>query len=196
MAEPRVLIPLAEGAEEMEVVIAADVLRRAGAGVELLGIGGKGPVRCSRGLVLEAEKAFEGKEEGDLCLLPGGAEGARRLAEDPRIHDLLRDFEARSRPLAAICAAPIVLAASGVGKGLSMTSHPSVRSEIEGFAGAWIDAPVVQDESLVTGQGPGAAFAFALTLVVLLFGKERARACADPMRFPSGEIPGVLWDLR
>jgi protein DJ-1 len=177
----RVLILLASGAEEMEVVITADVLRRAGLEVTLAGIEGKGPVRCSRGVVLVPDcelPAVRGTFE--LIVLPGGAEGARRLGESAQVGALLAEQDRQQRLIGAICAAPAALARHGIGKGKALTSHPSVAAGLHDFA-RYREDRVVQDGNLVTSRGPGTAFEFALSLVARLLGQPAADALRAPM---------------
>jgi protein DJ-1 len=184
MATPtpkRVLILLAHGAEEMEVVITADVLRRGGLEVTLAGVEGAGPVRCSRGVVLVPDcdlTAVQG--DFDLIVLPGGAEGARRLGESSRVGALLAEQERRQRLIGAICAAPAALARHGIGKDKALTSHPSVAAGLREWS-RYREDRVVQDGNLVTSRGPGTAFEFALTLVARLLGQPAADALRAPM---------------
>src|SRR5262245_45668197 len=115
---PRVLVPLAEGCEELEAVTIIDILRRAGIEVVTAGLA-SGPVRASRGVVLVPDTLLDQvlSQEFDMIVLPGGKGGADRLAEDERVRDLLlRAFE-QGKYIAAICAAPRVLAESGLLKG-------------------------------------------------------------------------------
>ncbi|HMQ21717.1 MAG TPA: DJ-1/PfpI family protein [Planctomycetota bacterium] len=181
MTSVRVLIPLADGFEEIEVVTVADILVRAGATVSLAAIGGERTVRGSRGLHLVADHDFVGDEEADLVYLPGGAEGARRLGEDERVLALLRRFEASEAWIAAICAAPTVLAKAGVGGDRRMTSHPTVADEVRAHAAEYAEESIVFDGKLVTGRGPGVALDFALDLVGLLFGAEHAAEVRGPL---------------
>lgn len=177
----RALVILAEGAEEMEVVIAVDVLRRGGVEVLLAGLEGNAAVACSRGLRLLPDLALgDARGDFDVVILPGGREGARRLAESTRVRELLGAQEAAGRWIAAICAAPLVLSAVGVGRGKAWTSHPGVRRELSG-QGVYREEAVVVDGRLVTSRAPGTAFAFALKLVELLEGGAKAREVAGPM---------------
>lgn len=177
----KVLILLASGAEEMEVVITADVLRRAGLEVTLAGVEGPAPVRCSRGVVLVPDcdlAAVTG--DFDLIVLPGGAEGAKRLGESPRVGALLAEQERKSRLIGAICAAPSALQRHGIGKGKALTSHPSVAAGLREH-GSYREDRVVQDGNLITSRGPGTAFEFALSLVARLLGQPAADALRAPM---------------
>ena len=179
----KALIVIAPGVEEMEAVICADVLRRAGVETLLLGLEGEGAVEGSRGIVLGVDQAFSGEESADLLVLPGGGEGAKRLAADERVRAMLQRFEKDGKWIAAICAAPIALVAAGVGAGKTMTSHPSVQDTVEPFAGSYVEEAVAIDDHLVTGRGPGAAFDFALDLVGLCVGPQKAGEVRAPMMF-------------
>jgi len=184
MTTSRVLIPLAEGVEEMEAVITVDVLRRAGIEVVTLGLDDNATIKASRGVVLGCDAQLTGEEDGDMIVLPGGADGAERLAKDERVHALLRRFEAEEKWIAAICAGPIALVAAGVGKGKEMTSHPSVREQVEAFAGSYSEEPIVIDDRIITSRGPGCAFDFSLALVGMLEGAPKAGEVRMPMMFP------------
>jgi protein DJ-1 len=177
----RALVLLAPGAEEMEVVIVTDVLRRAGLEVTLAGVAGNDPVVCSRNVRIVPDCVLE-QAIGpvDLVVLPGGAQGAELLAASERVHHLLQKQDQAGKWIGAICAAPIALVAAGVGKGRAMTSHPSVREKIAAF-GRYKDDRVVRDGHLVTSRGPGTALEFALALVEQLLGREAMRRVAEPM---------------
>ncbi|MDC3962374.1 DJ-1 family glyoxalase III [Polyangium jinanense] len=178
---PRALVLLAEGAEEMEATISVDVLRRASVEVVLAGVDGASPVRCSRGVRIVPDVALaEVTGSFDVIVLPGGKGGAERLAASPAVGALLRAQAEAGRLVAAICAAPIALAAHGVFAGRRMTCHPSVR-EVVARHGKHETEPVVIDGSLVTSQGPGTTFLFALTLVEMLSGVTTRDEVRAPM---------------
>ena len=181
---PRALVLLAQGNEEMEAVIAIDVLRRGGIDVTVAGIDGADPIRCSRGVVITPDISL-GDVSGtfDVVVLPGGAEGARHLTEAPGVGAILREHEGADRWVAAICAAPIALKAHGVFHERRMTSHPSVRYLLEDW-GTYTDHSVVEDGKLITSRGPGTAFPFALRIVGALTDAERMAEVRAPMMFP------------
>jgi protein DJ-1 len=182
--QPKALVLLATGAEEMEAVISIDVLRRGGIDVTVAGLDGRDPVRCSRGVVITPDMALDDVDgEFDVLVLPGGAEGAKRLSESGRVGDLLRAQERADRWVAAICAAPIALPSHGVFRGRSMTSHPSVRSLLVDW-GEYSEHPVEADGNLITSRGPGTAFAFALRIVGALTDAKRMAEVRAPMMFP------------
>ncbi len=170
----RVLIPLAEGFEELEAVTVIDLLRRAG--IEVLTAGLKdGPVRASRNTVLVPDCALDAvlDEEFDMIVLPGGMPGAKHLDEDERIHSLLKRYHAEDRFAAAICAAPKVLAGAGLLDGKSATGYPGVVS-IQDFPQVHVlGVPVVVDGKVITSRGPGTAMDFGLQLIESLVGKPK-----------------------
>jgi protein DJ-1 len=182
---PTALVVLAEGAEEMEVTIIVDVLRRAGVEVTLAGLDGAAPVGCSRRVVIVPDMALSrAGYDHTALILPGGAGGAKRLGASSTVGDLLRGFSLTNRLVGAICAAPTALVQHNVFVGRKMTCHPSVRDIV------WMHAdmarsgpvePVVEDRNLITGSGPGASFRFALALAARLVGPERAKGVAPPL---------------
>lgn len=181
---PTALVLLAQGSEEMEAVISIDVLRRGGIEVTVAGVEGAGAVRCSRGVMITPDVALESVDgEFDVLVLPGGAEGAKRLAASSKVGELLREHEQSGRWVAAICAAPIALQAHGVFKNRQLTSHPSVKHMLEGW-GDYSEHPVVADGNLITSRGPGTAFPFALRIVGTLTDAQRMVEVRAPMMFP------------
>ncbi len=167
-----VLVPLAQGCEELEATTIVDLLRRAEIGVVTAGLDNK-PVRASRGMVLVPDTTLDQalKQEYDMVVLPGGLPGADNLNNDPRIHALLVRMAASDRFTAAICAAPKVLASAGLLKGRKATSFPGVLDACEGLD--YRSDPVVRDGKVITSRGPGTAMDFALELVEILVGKEK-----------------------
>lgn len=181
---PKALVILAQGSEEMEAVISIDVLRRGGIDVTVAGVDGIGPIRCSRGVVITPDVALDGvRELFDVVVLPGGAEGAQRLAQSQEVGRILRDHVVAERLVAAICAAPIALQAHGVFQGRKLTSHPSVRAIVEQW-GEYTEHPVEADGNLITSRGPGTAFPFALRIVGALTSAQRMVEVRAPMMFP------------
>lgn len=167
-----VLVPLAQGCEELEAVTVIDLLRRAGIGVVTAGLDHK-PVRASRGTVLIPDVTLDqaATQTYDMIVLPGGLPGADNLNDDPRIHGLLKQVAETGGYVAAICAAPKVLARGGLLEGRRVTSFPGALTGFEGFE--YSDGPVVQDGRLITSRGPGTAMDFALALIENLVGREK-----------------------
>jgi len=180
----RAIVVVTEGTEEMEATITIDLLRRAGVEVVVAGLEGDGPVRCSRGVVIQPDVAL-GAVEGpaDVLVLPGGMGGAEAFAASPEIKArLIAQLEA-DRAVAAICAAPIAFAAHGVFEGRKMTCHPSVKARVAEHA-VHTSEPVVVDNDLITSQGPGTALHFGLALVRYLCGPEKEAEVRAPLMIP------------
>ncbi len=166
----RVLMPIADGTEEIEFTVVVDVLRRAGIEVVVAGLDGEAPVTCSRGVRIVPDLALAAASGVfDVIALSGGGGGTERFRNSEALGALLRSQERAGRDLAAICAAPSVFAVHGVGKGAELTSHPSVKDAVAAH-GIWRDDAVVESGHVVTSRGPGTAFEFALALVARLCG--------------------------
>lgn len=166
-----VLVPLAQGCEELEAVTIIDLLRRANVTVVVAGLEA-GPVTASRGVVLLPEILLDDAldRDFDMVVLPGGLGGAQRLEADQRVAALLRRMAEQGRYVAAICAAPKVLASAGLLKDRKATAYPGIldgQMEIQ-----LSSAAVVRDGTFITSRGPGTAMDFALTLIELLCGRE------------------------
>ena len=173
----RVLVPLAEGFEELEAVTIIDLLRRGDVDVVVAGLK-SGPVRGSRGTVVVPDTGLDAVVDNDfdMIALPGGLPGADHLAADGRIQSLLKRMTAEGRYTAAICAAPRALAAIGLLDGRQATSFPgaldpNVYPEIQ----LDHERPVVVDGCVITSRGPGTAMDFALDLLELLEGRTVRR---------------------
>ncbi|OYY80110.1 MAG: DJ-1 family protein, partial [Hydrogenophilales bacterium 16-62-9] len=121
----KVLVPLAEGCEEIEAVTIIDLLRRAGIDVVVAGLK-PGIVTASRGVQLVPDVTLDAalQHDYDMVVLPGGMSGAANLKDDARMIALLKKMAAAGRYTAAICAAPMVLAEAGLLDGKQATSYP------------------------------------------------------------------------
>lgn len=182
---PRVLVPLAEGCEELEAVTVIDLLRRAEVEVVSASLEA-GPIRASRGVVLVADESLEDvlDQDFDMIVLPGGVGGAQRLQEDPRVIGLLQRLAGEGRYTAAICAGPKVLATAGLLDGRRATSYPGALDSARAPGMDYCEQPVVRDERVVTSRGPGTAMDFALELITLLCGRERRDQVEQALQRP------------
>jgi 4-methyl-5(b-hydroxyethyl)-thiazole monophosphate biosynthesis len=179
-----IVVPLAPGFEEIEAVTSVDVLRRAELEVFVAGLE-PGPILGAHGIPVGTDGDLADVDPADVAMivLPGGMPGTPRLAEDERVLALLRVLHESGRPVAAICAAPLVLARAGILEGREATSHPSVRDRLAGAR--VLDAPrVVRSGTVLTSQGPGTALEFALAIVRDRAGDARADALARAMLVP------------
>jgi DJ-1 family protein len=176
----KVLVPLAEGFEEIEALAIVDVLRRSEIEVVIAGLK-PGPVFSVRKVTVLPDTAIEtvSCDGFDMIILPGGQPGSDNLTNDARIQRLLADFQGAGKLIGAIGAAPIILAAAGLLKGRRATSDPGCSSRLEGAV--YEDRTVVSDGNIMTSQGPGTAIAFALAIVTRLSGEYVSEAVRNTM---------------
>jgi len=167
-----VLLPLAEGFEEIEAVSIVDVLRRGGVDVQIHYIGDNTLVTGANGITLNGEYtiADASSDNFDMIVLPGGWGGTNVLASNEKVQSLLKEFQAKDKYIAAMCAAPFALHRAGV-LNHNFTCYPSVEEQIrtEGYDPK---SKVVQDGKVITSRGPGTAICFGLALVKILQGEE------------------------
>ena len=181
-----VLIPLADGCEELEAVTIIDLLRRAG--IEVVTAGLKpGPVKASRGTVLVPDVELDAVLERpfDMIVLPGGMPGADHLDRDSRIQTLVKSMAAADKYVGAICAAPKVLASAGLLHGRRATSFPGVLDALELADTTLTTNTVETDGKIVTSRGPGTAMDFALDLIEKLAGHDKRTEVEGPLQRPA-----------
>jgi len=166
----RVLVPIADGSEELEAVTLIDLVRRAGFEVVVAGIK-HGPVTCSRGVVVapDVELGAVAEDEFDVVVLPGGTAGADRLGQDERLQRLLARHRDADGWTAAICAAPGLLAQQGLLAGRRATAFPGA---LEAMGASSTGEAVEFDGRVATSRGPGTAMDFALDLIEALASRE------------------------
>jgi 4-methyl-5(b-hydroxyethyl)-thiazole monophosphate biosynthesis len=180
-----VLIPLAEGCEELEAVTLIDLLRRAGMAVTTASLG-ELTVNCAHGTVLLADQTLDTvmNQGFDLIVLPGGLPGADNLNADPRIHQIINRLATGGKYIAAICAAPKVLVSNGVLNGRKLTAYPGALAAINTQAVHITGNPVEIDGNILTSRGPGTAMDFALQLIETLLGKAARDKVEVPLQRP------------
>lgn len=170
---PRVLVPIAEGFEEIEAIALIDVMRRGGIEVIMGSLDEEAMVKGAHGVTVQVDRPIEGlsADELDMIVLPGGWGGTKALASDARVQALLREMDAKGKQIGAICAAPFALEAAGVLKE-GYTCYPSIEEQIKtgGFRGDASD--VVESGNVMTSRGPATAICFGLAIVKKLVGGE------------------------
>jgi 4-methyl-5(b-hydroxyethyl)-thiazole monophosphate biosynthesis len=167
-----VLVPLAQGSEDLEAVTVLNILRRAGIEAVSASLDGQ-PIRGSRGTMLIPDMSLDEalKRKFDMVVLPGGQPGTNNLKADMRIINLLQRMAADGLFVCAVCAAPSVLATAGLLDGKRATSFPG---SLDAFPKVLRQPQaVVEDGKFITSRGPGTAMDFALTLVERLAGKAK-----------------------
>jgi len=171
---PRVLVPLAQGCEELEAITIIALLRRAEVEVVTAGLDDQ-PVIASRKTKIVPDTTLDRalKEDFDMIVLPGGMPGAQHLDDDSSIHELLKNMASSGKFVGAICAAPKVLANAGLLKGKRATSYPGFIDKL-GLEDVKSTGKAVEcDGKIITSRGAGTAMDFALKLVEVLVGTEK-----------------------
>ena len=168
----RVLVLMASGFEEIETITVIDVLRRANievvsAGIEPGEITGSRKVKIIPDVLL---KKVVNDENFDMIVLPGGMPGTTNLKKDEHVKEIIQKMYKQGKYISAICAAPTILSAMGLTNGKNITSHPSVKNELQ--SESYKEDRVVVDGQIITSRSPGTAMEFAMKLVEILVGKE------------------------
>ncbi|PKI55537.1 hypothetical protein CRG98_024037 [Punica granatum] len=182
---PRVLIPMANGCEEIEVVTIVDILRRAKVDVVIASVEKNLQILASQGTKIVADKLISDASETvyDLIILPGGKAGSERLQKSRVLKKLLKEQDSGGRIFGAMCSSLSVLHRHGLLKDKRATAHPSLMGGLdlsnEGIEGA----RVVIDGRVITGQGLALATDFVLAIISKLFGHGRARSVAEGLVF-------------
>lgn len=177
----KVLVPIADGTEELEAVCIIDILRRAGADVTVASVNAL-EITASRGVKLAADVLIAdcSKDSYDLIALPGGMPGAEHLRDCEELVHLLKQQRESGKLYAAICASPaVVFQPLGLLQGKKATCHPGRVDTLENKEA--VEQRVVVDGNCVTSRGPGTALEFALKLVELLFGKKKLAEVSGPL---------------
>lgn len=169
-----VYILLAPGFEEMEALVPADLLRRAGLEVALTTVGPT-MVPGAHHITVQSDLAVDQVQlkAGDMVVLPGGGAGVENLAACPGVETLVRQAAADELVwVAAICAAPTLLARWGLLNGKKAVCYPGLENRLTG-AIPQQGVSLVQDGKVITAQGPGSAFDFGFYLIKTLAGAAR-----------------------
>lgn len=178
-----ICILLADGFEEAEALVPADLLRRAGAEVVLTSLESES-VTGSHGITVKADKTLAQIDPSamELVFLPGGLGGVKGLKADPRVVQLVHQVHAQGSYVAAICAAPTLLAAFGLLEGKRAVCYPGMEDEMGG-AIRCPSVPFVLDGTILTGEAAGSAFSFGLKMVELLLGAAAAQKVKDAVHY-------------
>ncbi len=181
------LIILATGFEEIEAITVIDVLRRGGvavtvAGLDNIEITGAHNIKVRADLPLEQvkEKAF------DMIILPGGGQGTENLKSSKTVLNLVQKQYKQQRYVAAICAAPTVLAKAGITDKHLVTSYPGTQGAFKD--GQVSDANTVISGNIITGRAPGAAMDFALVLLETLEGNHKMSGVQNELVYTAHQL--------
>jgi len=167
---PTVLIPLAQGCEELEAVTLIDLLRRANINVITASLSNTQLITASRGVRLMADTTLANviDDDFDMIILPGGQPGTDNLNANPHIHTLLKRLNQSGKAIAAICAAPLVLAHAGLLTGKTVSCFPKVLTTELWPDITLSDQAVIIDGRILTSRGPGTAMDFTLAIIEYL----------------------------
>lgn len=178
-----VYIFMAQGFEAIEFTTPLDMLIRAAIPVKTVSVTGELLVKSSQNIPIMADALFEDVDftDADMLILPGGQPGATNLANHKGVEILLRQFMDADKPVAAICAAPMVLGGHGLIDGRKVTTYPGYESELGNAI--CTGALVEQDANLITGKGPAAAVEFANAIIRLLRSEELQKEVCSKMMF-------------
>jgi 4-methyl-5(b-hydroxyethyl)-thiazole monophosphate biosynthesis len=180
---PTVLVPVADGTEDIELSCITDTLVRAGANVVVASVmpSRQTTVTLARALRLVAPHHIDDvpMDQLDAVVLPGGMPGAQHLAQNLVLATILHQMKTQGKWIAAICAAPVVVLGSlGVLNGVPRaTCFPALRDRLP-VGTQWQPERVVVCGRVITSQGPGTSIDFALTVVAVLCGLEKASEIA------------------
>ncbi len=178
-----VYVLLGEGFEESEAIVPVDLLRRAGVEVRLAALKGK-KVTSAHAVTVECDCALKDVNEQDMemIVLPGGLGGVNAISGDESALGVIQRSADRGAYIAAICAAPTILARLGLLDRRKAVVYPGMEDQMLS-AVVQKDKVVVQDGHLITGEAAGSAFDFGLKLVEVLKGKEAAEAVCQGVHY-------------
>eukprot|EP01113_Clastostelium_recurvatum_P049997 TRINITY_DN9369_c0_g1_i2.p1 TRINITY_DN9369_c0_g1~~TRINITY_DN9369_c0_g1_i2.p1 ORF type:complete len:222 (+),score=40.79 TRINITY_DN9369_c0_g1_i2:99-668(+) len=183
----RVLVPVANGSEDIETVTIVDVLRRGGVDVVLASVEDDATIIAARKTKIIADALLRdvADQSFDAVALPGGMPGAERLRDSDVLSSLLKRHHASNGVCAAVCASPaVVFVPLGIIGSKNATCHPNFEDKMP--SKAHIHDRVVVDGNLITSRGPGTSLEFSLKILEVLCGKEAADKVAAPMLLPPG----------
>jgi len=170
----KIALLLANGFEETEALLPLDFLRRAGADIDTIGIGGK-EITGAHGITIITELCDRCAmpDAYDAVIFPGGMPGAINLDSSEFTDKIIDAVFAKGGRLAAICAAPLILGRRGLLRGKKATCYPGFEKELLGAE--VLSAGVVTDGLITTAKSAGHAVSLGLELVRLLCGEEKAQ---------------------
>ncbi|MGN0707251.1 MAG: DJ-1 family glyoxalase III [Faecalibacterium sp.] len=170
----KAVVFFADGTEECEALLVIDLLRRAKVEVIIASASGRRELLSSHSIALTADALAEEVDytDVDLVVLPGGIPGTPNLAANAAVTRVVTEFARAGKKVAAICAAPSILADLGLLEGRRATAYASFQDKLAGAT--VLDEEVVVDGNITTSYGLGGAIPFGLELVRQLAGEAEA----------------------
>lgn len=169
----KLLVFIADGTEEVEVITVVDYLRRAEVEVDLVSVMDKKEITGAHGIKIVADKLLSeiDSKKYDAVYSPGGLPGAYYIRDSKEAIQIYKDMYDDGKIASALCAAPIVLDEAGLLEGKDVTSYPGFDKELK--AGNYKEDIVVFDSNVLTGRGPAIAAVLAFEIIEQLVGKEK-----------------------
>ncbi|KAF8286038.1 putative 4-methyl-5(beta-hydroxyethyl)-thiazole monophosphate synthesis protein [Trypanosoma cruzi] len=180
----KVLVPAADGTEEIELTCITDILRRAEIQVTVASVMESQNLILSRGLKITTDSLLKDESAAayDGVFLPGGLPGADHLGKNAHLKKILEEMRSQGKWYGAICASPVLaLAPMGMLEGVkTVTCYPAMKEKIPSHV-HWSTDPVVRYGKCLTSKGPGTAIAFGLAIVAALLTKDCALRLAKEL---------------
>jgi 4-methyl-5(b-hydroxyethyl)-thiazole monophosphate biosynthesis len=175
----KALVLMAQGFEEIELSSIVDILRRGNISVTIAGLS-SGLITGSRGINIQPDVLLDSIDElFDIIILPGGSPGYINLGNDKRVLDLVNRYYSEGKIVAAICAAPSVLAKAGILEKKKATIFDGMEDLLKNAK--YVNQTVVEDQNIITSQGPGTSIEFALTILLRLTNEKKVREIKDQL---------------
>ena len=178
----KIIVPLANGFEEMEAIVPVDIWRRAGFEVITLSITNELIVTGTHQISVLADALFEETnfDNADMIFLPGGMPGAKNLNAHKGLRKKILEFSKADKILSAICAAPMVLGHNNLLDGKRATCFPGFEAEL--YNANVTNTSVETDGNIVTAKGAGVAMQFALAIVARFKGNTYANELSNQLQ--------------
>jgi len=183
----KILVVVTDGTEDIEAVVPIDLFRRAGFDVTVAGE--RLQVEFARKTNVTADtllSEINNYDDFDLIYVPGGAIGVQNLLKNELLSKIIQEFHQKRKYISAICAAPLVLANSGVlSETTKITSHPSVKDSLRQFN--YSEEPVVVSGNVITSRGAGTSIEFALKIIEILQDSATSKKIAADIVYTKSE---------
>ena len=178
-----VYIFFADGFEEIEALATVDILRRADINVKTTSVTESNTVTGAHNIPVICDTNIKDClfEDIAMAILPGGMPGAQTLGECEPLKALLMKMATMPKPIAAICAAPMVLGKLGILSDKRSTCYPGFENFL--LQSTYTGALVERDGNIITGKGPAAAAPFAFEIVKLLTNEQKVEELKAAMQF-------------
>lgn len=181
----KLAIFLADGFEEIEGLTVVDLCRRAGLDITMVSIGDTVMVNGSHGMRIMADQLLSETDFAsmDMLVLPGGKKGTVNLEKCSPLMEKIDEFWHTGKYVAAICAAPGILAHRGILTGKKACCYPTVEPLLAEARAEVVREPAVTCGTVITGRGMGCSIPFGLAIIAACCGQEKADAIAEQIVF-------------